>query len=206
MRLTQFIIVDKNYLLTAYTMCTLISQLFLFLRRQERKKYHLHREKARAQPDKYITVIIDGMDQSKTNIPTMTREAKSTQNLYRLRTHLTGALIHTQSPHGKHIQAFYDFMQWAHDSNLIIEVLSQVLHSIREKLPPNLYLQLDNCSRENKNKYFLGFCSLLVEKKVFQKVTIHVHIIAITIILIRVGEAQLFTSWPHTRRCRSILF
>ena len=100
----------------------------------------------------------------------MVREAKSTQNLYRLRTHLTGALIHTQSPHGKHIQAYYDIMQWPHDSNLILEVLCQILYSIREKLPPILYLQLDNCSRENKNRYFLGFCAVLVEKEVFKKV------------------------------------
>ena len=140
--------------------------------RQERKKYHLHREKARAQPDKYITIIIDGMDQSKTNVPAMVQESKSTQNLYRLRTHLTGALVHTRSPHGKLIKGFYDIMQWAHDSNLIIEVLSQVLYSIREKLPPTLYLQLDNCSRENKNRYFLGFCALLVEKGVFKKVQV----------------------------------
>lgn len=110
------------------------------------------------------------MDQTKTNIPTMVQEAKSTQNLCRLRTHLTGALIHTQSPHGKIIKAYYDIMQWPHDSNLIIEVLSQVLYSIQSNLPPTLYLQLDNCSRENKNRYFLGFCALLIEKGMFKKV------------------------------------
>ena len=51
------------------------------------------------------------MDQSKTNLPSMVQEAKSTQNLFRLRTHLTGALVHTRSPHGKHIFAFYDMLQ-----------------------------------------------------------------------------------------------
>ena len=39
--------------------------------REERKKYHLHRETLRAQPTKHITIIIDGMDQSKTNIPAL---------------------------------------------------------------------------------------------------------------------------------------
>ena len=50
------------------------------------------------------------MDQSKTNIPALVPEAKSTQNLTRLRTHLTGAIVHTHSPHGKLIYGFYDMM------------------------------------------------------------------------------------------------
>ena len=33
-----------------------------------------------------------------------------------------------------------------------------------------LYLQLDNAGNQNKNRYILGFCALLVEKKVFRKV------------------------------------
>ena len=61
-------------------------------------------------------------------------------------------------------------MQWPHDSNLTIEVLTQIMHALKEKLPPTLYLQLDNCARENKNRYFLGFCALLVVKGVFKKV------------------------------------
>ena len=64
--------------------------------RQERKKYYLHREKARSDPKKYLTVIIDGMDQNKTNVPALLQETKSTQNLYRVRTHLTGVIVHTR--------------------------------------------------------------------------------------------------------------
>ena len=110
------------------------------------------------------------MDQSKTNIPTLLQEAKSTQNLLRLRTHLTGALVHTQSPYGKHIYAFYDIMQWPHDSNMTIQILSHLLYDNQHKLPAILYLQLDNCARENKNRYFLAFCALLVLKDTFKKV------------------------------------
>ena len=32
----------------------------------ERKKYDSHQEKAQSSPDKYMTLIIDGMDQAKT--------------------------------------------------------------------------------------------------------------------------------------------
>ena len=144
--------------------------IFLSLYRQERKKYYLHREKSCAHPEKYMTIIIDGMDQSKTNVPLLLKEAKSAQHLYRLRTHLSGAIIHTRSPRGKIIYAFYDIMQWPHDSNLILQVLNHILHDFKTKLPDTLYLQLDNCYRENKNRYVLGYCALLVQKKVFKKV------------------------------------
>ena len=35
----------------------------------EREKYMKHRRKAEKQPSKYISLIIDGMDQDKTNVP-----------------------------------------------------------------------------------------------------------------------------------------
>jgi hypothetical protein len=37
--------------------------------------------------------------------------------------------------------------------------------------PSNLYLQFDNCSRENKNKYMLAYCHWLVANKVFHSIT-----------------------------------
>lgn len=109
------------------------------------------------------------MDQSKTNVPAFLRSAKSTQNLQRLRTHISGALVHTRAPYGKLNYAFYDLLQWSHDCNLVVEVLCQILSDLREHIPDVLYLQMDNCARENKNQYFLAFCSLLVEKKNIQE-------------------------------------
>ena len=38
------------------------------------------------------------------------------------------------------------------------------------ELPPVLYLQLDNCVKENKNQYILWLLALLVELKIFEKV------------------------------------
>ena len=38
------------------------------------------------------------------------------------------------------------------------------------QLPPVLYLQLDNCVKENKNQYILWLLALLVELKIFEKV------------------------------------
>ena len=140
--------------------------------RKEREKYHGHRSKSRSLPDKSMTVMTDGMDQAKTNLPNTKVIAKSTSGLWRLRTHVTGSLLHTLSPHGKLPFVFIDMLQWPHDSNLTITTLLNVLIESDKvhPLPERLYLQLDNTSRENKNKYVLAFCSVLIEMKTFKKV------------------------------------
>ena len=40
-------------------------------------------------------------------------------------------------------------------------------------LPQTLYIQLDNCAREN-NKYFFGYCAVLVKHKVFKEVSMYI--------------------------------
>ena len=144
-----------------------------FFLRLERKKYQNHREKSRAEPEKYMTIIIDGMDQAKTNIPQTKMTAKSQSGLWKLRTHVTGVLVHTKSPHGKLAYAFVDLLEYPHDSNLTITIILKVLVQFTEvmkMLPENLYIQMDNTSRENKNRYVLAFCALAVQLKIFKKV------------------------------------
>ena len=106
------------------------------------------------------------MDQNKTNLPSLVRVPKSCQNLWTLRTHLTGVLVH-----GTGSFCFFDFLQWAHDCNLTLTCLLNTLREVSKcrPLPSKLLLQMDNCVRENKNKYVLAW---LVEKKIFAEVSI----------------------------------
>ena len=86
-----------------------------------------------------------------------------------------GALVHTEAESGKHSYAFFDLLQFPHDSNIVIEVILRILINLKntgQQLPETLYIQLDNCFKENKNKYLFSFCSLLVSKKVFSKVCV----------------------------------
>ena len=53
--------------------------LLYFTNRLERNVYHRHIQKARSNPAKYMTVIVDGMDQQKTSPPFLPRESKSVQ-------------------------------------------------------------------------------------------------------------------------------
>ena len=144
-----------------------------FIPINEREKYHLRRYKARRSPSKYLTLILDGMDQSKTDVPNERRICKSSANLQKLRTHLVGAILHSGlSPMGKIFLGCFDIFQWKHDSNLTMNILLILLETFNNRfgLPPVLNLQLDNCWRENKNKFVFTLLSLLIEWSVFDKV------------------------------------
>ena len=138
--------------------------------RAQRKRYHDIWRLAETDPT-ILSVIIDGMDQSKTHLPHLKVINKSSVNLWKLRTHLTGAIVHGHGTRG-----YIDFLQWPHDPNLIINVLLRILSEVLPKAatqrgaPRKLYLQLDNCVRENKNKFVLCFLALLVELNIFSEV------------------------------------
>jgi hypothetical protein len=58
------------------------------------------------------------------------------------------------------------------DPNLTIECIHQVLDTLPPPLPRILYLQLDNCFRENKNRFVLGWLCDLVWRGVFDTIQV----------------------------------
>lgn len=143
-----------------------------YILRQERRAYYLHRYKARKYPERYMTSIADGMDQHTTNVPKLRRISKAMSALSTVGTHLVGCIVHSgQSAHGKEVYGSFDYYQFPHDANLTMTVLLDVLvyWTNNYLLPPILYLQFDNCVRENKNRYMFALLALLVEKKIFEK-------------------------------------
>lgn len=154
-----------------------------------------------------MCVIIDGMDQAKTNLPNTKHIAKSTSALWRLRTHVTGVIVYMRAPHGKRAFVFVDTLQFPHDSNLTLTLLlkSLVLCSKQRGPSENLYVQMDNTSRENKNRHVLAFCAFLVTMKIFKKVQIYSRIedsiTLCSIVMYKfamiVGTDKLSTSWAY---------
>ena len=61
--------------------------------------------------------------------------------------HILGVIAHGIGHFG-----FFDVHQWPHGSSLTISIIQNVLKIIKE-VPRVLYLQMDNCGRENKNRY-----------------------------------------------------
>lgn len=139
------------------------------LRKQnlERQKYYKHQQKAKSYPNRYLSLIIDGMDQSKTQLPHFVHASKFTSAMWRLRVHLVGVIVH-----GIGVYGFFDLFEYSHSTNLTLSVLLSVIYMLRESLPDVLYLQMDNCARENKNRYLLAFMAYLVEKGVFRKIKV----------------------------------
>jgi hypothetical protein len=145
--------------------------------RKERQQYYAAKHKAISNPHECMSVIMDSMDQRKTCVPFFSNPPKCIGADYVLKTKLTAAIIHG---HGAYL--FWTTDQIKHDSNLTIECLRRTLIKYemeKGKLPPTLYLQLDN-GPDQKSKQFLAFLAYLVECGVFHKIKVSYLIVGHT--------------------------
>ena len=141
---------------------------------RERKKLAKHVQKATS-PDtssQCMVVEIDNMDNQKTAIGQMPRDPKSLATLEKLKTHITGVHVPGDPDHPFRAYTWHD--RFPSGSDVVITILLRTLCEIAKTrpLPEKLYLHLDNCWRENKNRFVLGIGHLLVEEGVFKKVKI----------------------------------
>ncbi|WAR04394.1 hypothetical protein MAR_019763 [Mya arenaria] len=136
----------------------------------ERAHYYAKRDMAHSQPSKYMSVIIDGMDQAKSSLPHFTgRTPKGIDPVGFIKTHISGVINHGKDK----FTTYIDINEYPHDANLVMNILLRVIHDSigrDDKLPEVLYIQADNCARENKNRFMLGFCELLIRLEVFREV------------------------------------
>ena len=130
----------------------------------DRMVYHTNRTKAREEPHKYICITLDGMDQSKTNIP----NHNTSETLTSLTVRVIGALVHR----GTKLSYAFLVTDFTKETNTNIEVLRRILDD-QEELPPTLMLQLDNTSQENKNSRLFAFLAELVEAGVFERIIVN---------------------------------
>lgn len=89
---------------------------------------------------------------------------------------------------------FLDFLEYPHDSNLTLNCLLRalVITARDGHLPSKLCLQMDNCGRENKNKFFLGCMALLVKMGIVDEILISFLMVGHT----HEGNVRLFI--PHS--------
>ena len=114
-------------------------------------------------PDKFLSIIVDGMDQNTTMVPKMRQLVKNIEGQY-VKTHLCGILVHGW---GLCCDLWIN-AHHMHDSNQVVTSMMRVLnyvHNERGDLPLILCIQADNYRWKNKNKYFFSLCTTLVGLK-----------------------------------------
>jgi hypothetical protein len=129
-----------------------------FVKRQ-RSSYYARREKAIANPDKYLSLIFDGADQAAYSLPYFHVHSHSADG-YKVGSHLMGAIAH-----GIGTYAFSFLENIKHGTNVTIEALWRVLSHIKatgRKIPQIIFIQLDNTAKQNKSQFLLAFCALLI--------------------------------------------
>lgn len=137
--------------------------------RAQRKMYYQNRIGAQLQKEYFLSIIMDAMDQAKTELPVVMRRTSSNKAF--LKQKLMGAIAHG---HGKYLYVSHSPVITGADFTL--ECLWRTLLKLESSYlnnnwtwPPVLNLQFDNC-RDNKNKCVVAFCSLLVESEIFREV------------------------------------
>jgi hypothetical protein len=166
---------------------------------RERKKMATHVNKA-FDPDtkqKSMVIEMDNMDNLKTGVPQMAREPKSLDKKERLTTHITGVHVPGQS---KPFRCYTWHDRFPSGSDAVMTMVLCTLLNYEGPIPEVLYLHLDNCWRENKNKYVLALMHLLVGNGIFKKVKVcflpvgHTHNIV----------DQMFSCFSRALKCSDI--
>jgi hypothetical protein len=143
------------------------------LQRAQRLQYYKNREKGVSQPEKYLSIICDAMDQGKTQLPIMRRRAKN-DKVDLVKQKVMGVMVH----------GWGTFLYVAHSPlklgvNFVLECVWRTLLKLNAMYtakaflwPAKLKLQFDNAS-DNKAYAALMFFAILVKDGVFTKVTIN---------------------------------
>lgn len=137
---------------------------------QERLEYQKKKDRARLHSSDCCSIIIDGADQSAFGIPHFTTKPKS-QRGHAMKVKLIGLLEHKIQ---NKLTLYTMTEEHSTGANHVIEVLHRFLNVKRSEgpLPAKFYVQLDNCSRENKNKYVMAYFEMLVSVGVFESVEV----------------------------------
>ncbi|KAL3678812.1 hypothetical protein R1sor_021768 [Riccia sorocarpa] len=131
-----------------------------------RTVYYSHRELSTSSPSLYLSFIHDAMDFAKTIIPRLCDKVKTLmRSVQPLPLKVIGILNHGHEPGVvAHVTSKEEFFQMEGADNSELQASTRML-------PPNLYIQLDNSAKDNKNWAMMAFCSELVARGCCKMIT-----------------------------------
>ena len=144
-------------------------RLHLEMIKAEKLTYYGNRARARLWPHRFLSIIIDGADQSKHDMPHFKDQSHLSSEAKKIKMHLYGGLVHGR---GAYAFTMPDHEPQGH--NTTIQCLHAILCHIllTSLIPPILKLQLDNTTKQNKGQYLFGYLALLVEYGIFEYVEV----------------------------------
>lgn len=124
--------------------------------------------------EEHMVLMIDNMDHSKSSLPNFPRTPKDVDGSELLNTHITGIHVPGWKQRPYTCYTWHDRFPTGSDSviTMVLKTLCDYAKDRDGKLPPNLYLHMDNCWRENKNRFVLALAHLLVHAGCFKRVDI----------------------------------
>ena len=142
----------------------------LALQSEQRMEYYRNCNRAMTAKHTYLSVIIDAMDQAKTQLPLVNRRMKS-DRIHLIKQKVMGVIAHG---HGFYLYVGHPPLRMG--ANFTLECLWRTLMKLDARykqdggrLPPNISIQMDNAS-DNKSYAMLAFASHLVDEGVFEHV------------------------------------
>ena len=141
----------------------------VFIKR-ERSAYAANKIKAEAEPLKYLSIIIDGADQSDHDIPHWAAKSHISDAAWKIKLHLLGVLIH-----GVGSFAYTCPSHVKQGNNVTIQALWDSIVHVKKttgRLAPILLLQLDNTTKQNKGNGLFGFLAWLESAGIFRDIEV----------------------------------
>ena len=128
--------------------------------KRERLSYVMRQRLAVLYPTQYLSLIIDGADTSDFMLPHLCARSHKSDQCTKVKMHVLGCIVH-----GVDTYAYTCPPHIAQGHNITIQVLYCVLLDILRKtgsLPPVMFLQLDNTTKQNKGRFLMAFLAYLV--------------------------------------------
>ena len=132
----------------------------------ERMTYGTRRDRAIAEPSKYLSVISDGMAQNHCQLPHLGNQDTWTELFPQ---HLQGMLMH-----GRGMRMYRTFHTVNNCSSLQLHSFLLMLEEIKKnkgRIPDTIYYQIDGGS-ENTAKCVIAMCELLVARRLTKKIVL----------------------------------
>ena len=141
-----------------------------------RRKVEEIKQMAISFPRDHMFIQVDAMDNSKSYLPHYRELSKDQCQKERLPSKITGCTIYNGLYEKKRkVMFFINHDIFENGSNMIITIIYKLLEeyvSDHQSLPRKLHLNLDNCWKENKNRFLFSFLASLVHLNVFEEVSL----------------------------------